>query len=344
MVNRKYYIIAIGIFLALLTLIHVLILQKLSPRVVLEELYYIPILFGALQFGLKGSLLTWLSASLLYLPFFFGSWSMTLMDFVDRVLHLVFSAVFALLAGLLVERAKRQQKELERNRYLANLGHVAATIVHDLKNPIITILGFARRIREGKGNIDAAAEAITESAQNMQKIVHNVLDFSKPVHLELKEVDLRDVIRQASESCRAKAEENGIKLTVHMPNFPISALADSFNMQRALINIINNAIEASGKGQQVRIALVAKKRFVSITVKDYGSGMDSETIENIFFPFYSKKSSGTGLGMAITKKIIDGHQGRINIKSQTGSGTEVEIELPYNLPRMAIGNVYSSKT
>lgn len=115
-----------------------------------------------------------------------------------------------------------------------------------------------------------------------------------------------------------------------MPDFPINASADSFNLQRALINIINNAIEASSKGQQVRIALVARKGLVFITVKDYGSGMDSETVENIFFPFYSKKSSGTGLGMAIAKKIIDGHQGRINIKSQTGSGTEVEIELPYN--------------
>lgn len=187
MVKRKYYIIAVGTSPALLTLIHVLILQKLSPPVVLEELYYIPIFFGALQFGLKGSLLTWLFASLSYLPFFFGSWSSTYLDLVDRALHLLFTALFALLAGLFVERVKRQQKELERNRYLANLGNVAATIVHDLKNPLITILGFARRIREGKGNIDAAAEAITESAQNMQKIVNNVLDFSKPVQLELKE-------------------------------------------------------------------------------------------------------------------------------------------------------------
>lgn len=330
MPKKKYLIIAIGIFPVILTLSHVLILQQLSPRVVLEELYYIPILFGALQFGLKGAVLTWLCASLLYLPFFFGPWSVTMLDFVDRVLHLLFSAVFAFLAGLFVKRVKRQQKELERNRYLANLGHVAATIVHDLKNPLITILGFARRIREGKGNIDIAAMAITEAAQNMQKIVHNVLDFSKPIQLELKEEDLRNVIKQASESCKAKAEDKGIELTVDIPDFPISALVDSFNMQRALINIINNAIEASDKGQRVRIALVARKRLVSIAVKDYGSGMDSETIENIFFPFYSKKDSGTGLGMAIAKKIIDGHQGRINIKSQTGSGTEVEIELPYN--------------
>ncbi|MBI5055723.1 MAG: HAMP domain-containing histidine kinase [Nitrospirae bacterium] len=330
MFRKNTHIIAIGAFLALLTMVHVFILQKLSPRVVLEELYYIPILFAAFRFGLKGSIITYLLASLLYLPFFFGLWSSTYLDLLDRALHLLFSALFAFLAGLFVERVKRQQKELERNRYLANLGHVAATIVHDLKNPLITILGFARRIREGKGNIDTAAEAITESVQNMQKIVHNVLDFSKPVQLELKEGDLRNVIRQASESCMAKAEEKGVNLSADIPELPVTVATDSFNMQRALINLINNAIEASGKGQRVRIAIVARKSRVAITIKDYGSGMDSETVENIFFPFYSKKSSGTGLGMAIAKKIIDGHQGRIIIKSQTGKGTEVEIELPYN--------------
>ncbi|HBR22813.1 MAG TPA: hypothetical protein DD713_09750 [Nitrospiraceae bacterium] len=117
-------------------------------------------------------------------------------------------------------------------------------------------------------------------------------------------------------------------MSVDIPDLPVTVATDSFNMQRALINLINNAIEASGKGQHVRIALVARKRLVAITIKDYGSGMDSETVENIFFPFYSKKSSGTGLGMAIAKKIIDGHQGRIIIKSQTGKGTEVLIGLP----------------
>ena len=250
------------------------------------------------------------------------------MTVADRILHLLFSGIFAFLAGFFVERMKRQQKEAERNRYLSNLGQVAATIVHDLKNPLITILGFTRRIKEGKGNIDTAAEAITESAQNMQKIINNVLDFSKPVQLELIEEDIRSVIEQASDACKAKAEDKGITLSLDVPDTPVIAAVDSFNMQRAVINLINNAIEASGKGRDVKIAVASRKRRIAITIKDQGSGMDSETVENIFFPFYSKKSSGTGLGMAIAKKIVDGHNGRILIRSQTGKGTEVEIELP----------------
>lgn len=329
MLKKKYHIITIGTFLAILTLIHIIVFQKLSPRVVLEELYYIPILFGALQFGLKGSLLTWLFASLLYLPFFFGSWSLTILDFVDRSLHILFSFVFAFLAGYFIDRDRRMRKQAELDLSLRNIGQTATTIVHDLKNPLITILGYSKRIMEQKGNPNEAAKIIFESAENMQRIVNDVLDFSRPVQLELKDEDIRNVIKEALESCKAKAEDKGITLSVDIPEIPVRALIDGFNMQRALVNLINNAIEASDRGKNVRINMVAKKNHLVIMIKDHGSGMDKETLENIFVPFYTKKAGGTGLGMAIVKKIIDGHKGKIFIESQLARGTEVKIELPY---------------
>ncbi len=104
---------------------------------------------------------------------------------------------------------------------------------------------------------------------------------------------------------------------------------DGFYMQRALINLINNAIEVSGQGQEVIISCATKKNHVLISVKDFGPGMDPETLENAFVPFYSKKDRGTGLGLTIAKKIVEGHNGKIYVKSQPGLGTEVIIELPY---------------
>ena len=196
MFRKNNHIIALGVFLTMLTLAHVLIFKQLSPRVVLEELYYIPIFFGALRFGLKGALLTYLFASLLYLPFFFGPWSLTYLDLVDRPLHLLFSAFFAFLAGYLVDRDRRMQKQAQQDRSLKGIGQAATTIVHDLKNPLITILGYSRRIREQKGNPVEAAQTIYESAENMQKIVHDVLDFSKPPQLALNEGDMGGIVRQ----------------------------------------------------------------------------------------------------------------------------------------------------
>jgi len=330
MFNKKiFYTTVILTSTLMITYLHMSIFQEQSPHIVLEELYYIPLLLGALTFGLKGAVLTYLFVSMFYLPYFFGSWATTFLSLFDRLLHLLFSGIFASLAGFLVDRHRRHQKQCEIDRYLAGLGQAAATIVHDLKNPLISILGFAKRIREGKGDISAATEVIEDSAQNMQRIVDGVLDFTKPIRLELKKEDIHSVIQRACGLCRIKAEESEVILSVDVPTDPVNIEIDSFNLQRAIINLINNAIEASPKGQHVIIRTETEKNHVGVRVEDFGSGMDRETLENIFVPFYSKENTGTGLGMTIAKKIIDGHHGKIHVKSQPGLGTEVMIELPY---------------
>ena len=323
------YLIFIASIGGVITSLHFLVFAKYFPLIVLEELYYIPLFLGAIWFELRGVILTYLIVSLLYLPFFFGVWSTSPLSVADRLLHLVFSGLFIFAAFFVVDREKKRKQQVEQERHLASIGRVATTIVHDLKNPLITILGFARRIYEGKGNIDNAAQAISESAQNMQKIVHDVLDFSKPIRLELKEEDVRNVVKQACDTCREKASGAGISLSINMPDSPMNALVDSFNLVRALVNLINNAIEASGKGQSVIITPAAEEKHLAIRIQDHGSGMDNETLENLFVPFYTRKVSGTGLGMAISKKIIEGHHGTIRINSHPGMGTEVIIELPY---------------
>lgn len=312
----------------LLTLMHVLVLQRMSPHVVLEELYYIPIFWGALRFGLKGAVLIYLFASLFYLPFFSAEWSLSHLDTLDRVFHLLFSALFAFLAGYLIDRDRRMQKQAEEDRSLRGIGQAATAIVHDLRNPLITILGFAKRMREGKGNPVEAAQTILQSAENMQKIVHDVLDFSKPVQLTIKEEDAGNMVRQAVDLCKAKAEGARVNLAAEIPAQPVRAEMDCFQMQRALVNLINNAIEASSNGQNVAISVIHGDKSLNIVIKDNGAGMDSETIEEIFTPFYTRKKGGTGLGMSITKKIIDSHRGRITVRSRSGKGTAVTVVLP----------------
>jgi signal transduction histidine kinase len=327
--KRKGYLVIIALLAGLVTLLHSLVLANYPPLTVLEELYYIPLILGILWFGLKGALMTYVLVSILYTPFFFGSWVDSPLAMADRLLHLIFSGIFAFTAGYLVDREKKIRQRAEREQYLVSIGQVATTIVHDLKNPLITILGFAKRIREGKEDIDIAAETIIDSAQNMQKIVHDVLDFSKPIQLNLREEDIRNVAKQAIDSCRRVAEERDITLSIDMPDYPVNILMDSFQIMRALINTINNAVEASSTGQHVAVTISAGKKHLEISVKDYGSGMDKTTLENIFVPFYTKKAGGTGLGMPIAKKIIEGHKGIIRIDSHQWKGTEVNVALPY---------------
>ena len=309
--------------------LHAMLIHDQITYSVLEELYYIPLLLGSLMFGLRGALLTYLLVSVLYLFHAYTNWEVSLLGWVDRLQHLLFSGIFTFLAGYLVDRERKSRKQLEKAQYLAGIGKVATTIVHDLKNPLITILGFAKRIKEKKGNTDSAIQTIMDSAQNMQRIVDDVLDFAKPVRLALKEEDVKITLCRACHTCITKAQEKNIKLVPHMPANPAKTAIDAFQLERALVNFICNAIDASGTGQNINILLSQGQDYLAIRIQDHGAGMDKGTVENMFIPFYSNKNNGTGLGMPIAKKIIEGHEGTIDIESHPGTGTEVLIRLPY---------------
>jgi signal transduction histidine kinase len=329
--NRISYQILIIVALTLLIIyLHFGTMAQFSSRVVLDELYYLPLLLGVLWFGLKGVLVTWVLVSAAYLPFFSGIWTTTFPEVMDRVLHLVFTGVFTVVAYLLAERERTNREQAEQGRYLAVIGQVATVIVHDLKNPLISILGFARRIREGKGDIAQAARTIEDSAQTMERIVNSVLDFAKPLHLEFIDVDLRDSVRKASEFCRTKADARRVTLTTNLPSAQITAKIDCSYMERALINLIDNAIEASPHGAQVTITGVTDRDGVVITISDQGSGMDRETLATLFMPFFTTKAEGTGLGMPIAKKVIEAHDGTLDISSTVGVGTEATVRLSCN--------------
>lgn len=333
--KKNYYIFTIVTLTILITYLHFETMQQFSALVVFEELYYLPLLLGVLRFGLKGAIVTWLFVSAVYLPFFFGAWTMTFPDLMDRVLHLVFTAVFASVAFFLTERERKNRKQAEQDHYLAGIGQVATVIVHDLKNPLISILGFARRIREGKGDVTLVARTIEDSAQNMQRIVNSVLDFAKPLQLDHKDDDIRETIRRAGESCRTKAEAKGVTLSMQFPSAPVIMEIDNFHIERALINLIDNAIDASQPGTVVTVTAAIDKDYIIIIIKDQGAGMDREALANLFMPFFTTKNEGTGLGMPISRKVIEAHAGTLRITSKQGVGTEAAIRLPHKNMRYA---------
>mgnify|MGYP005858049973 FL=1 len=200
--------------------------------------------------------------------------------------------------------------------------------MHDLKNPLIAVLAFARRIREGKGDVEKAAHAIWDSAQNMQKIVESTLDFARPVQPDMKQEDLTGILNRVCDSCKPKADESGVTLSLEVPPEPLTVAVDGHTMARALTNLVSNAVEASEAGQEVVVSAQRGGKNLFISIIDQGVGMDREALENVFVPFYTKKSKGTGLGMVIAKKIVEAHAGKITIDSRVGQGTQVTVELP----------------
>ncbi len=300
---------------------------------IIREMYYLPLLLSAVMFGLKGTVFTYLLILFLFLPNFHVGWASVFGYELDRSFHIVLQGFIAILFGWFADREKGRRVEMERQQSLANIGQAATTIVHDLKNPLLVVKGFAQLIKEGRGTVRDSADEIIEAADTMQRIVASVLDFSKPLKLNLKNEDVGNIIARAAESCRAEAGAREVVISVEQETTPVMISADGFLLERAIVNVVANAVEASGKGQRVTIRTSAGRRSVAVTVTDQGSGISKEDSRKVFTPYFTTKGSGTGLGLAIVRKIIDGHRGGISLDSKPGLGTEVRIELPYTQPR-----------
>lgn len=327
--NKKYTAIFIAAFTLFTSYLHYsTIPQILILHDIYREFYYIPVLISALVFGLRGAILTFLMIFFLYAPWIVLHWTGDFIIEANRLIQLMFLGIVAILSGVLINRDRKSREQMDKEHYLAVIGQVATTIVHDLKNPLITILGFGRRYLEGKEDPENAVQYIMDSAKGMLKIVHDVLDFAKPIQLDIAENDTREVISRACTACATKAEDEGVYLSIDTPPAPVKLAMDSFHLERALVNLISNAIEASERGQSVSVQLTAERDYAIIRVRDEGSGMTKETMKNIFIPFFTTKGEGTGLGMSIAKKIIDSHGGKIRIYSQPGGGTEAKIFFP----------------
>lgn len=326
--SNIFVILIIGSAL-LITYLHYSTLPQIQElHNVYAELYYLPILMGALVFGVRGSLLTYAGVSALYVPYIYLNWTGGFSFAANKLSHAFFSGTIAVIAGFLADREKKLRNQSEKNHYLASLGRASAAIVHDLKSPLITVAGFAKRIHEEKGDAREESQFIINAARKMQLIVNDVMDFAKPVMLDVHREDLRSIINHACEGCTAKAEEKEIDIVADIPVDILMAPVDGLKIERALVNLISNAIDASFIGGRVSIAAAVMHDHLEIRIRDSGTGMDRETLENIFIPFYTRKSSGTGLGMAIAKKIIEGHKGKIHVMSQEQTGTEIILELP----------------
>jgi signal transduction histidine kinase len=189
-----------------------------------------------------------------------------------------------------------------------------------------------RRCEKGAISLEETATTVRGTLERMEQIMNVALDFSKPLQLNRREEEATSLLRTMLESSTAKAEQEGVKLAISIKEQPLMVMVDQTYLERALVNLVNNAIEASQAGQSVLIRLFKRNDTAVIRIRDWGKGMDKETLRHLFIPFYSKKGSGTGLGMAVARKIVEEHGGRITVSSRPTAGTKIAIHLPLTSP------------
>ena len=241
-------------------------------------------------------------------------------------------------AEKIIQKRAAEQRELEEQLYLAErlaaLGEMVAGVSHEIKNPL-GIIQSTSELLTSMPNADEKqkrlSSVITEESIRLNRIVTEFLDFARPHKLNLHECRLEEVIRKNISFLKPELESKGIVVYDKMDNRSFKLQADDELLYRALMNIFINSIQAIDNAGSITVNVDEEKGGYRMEIEDTGSGIAKENMKKIFNPFFTTKQKGSGLGLPIVRKIIDGHEGTVEIESQEGSGTKVIIRLPLKL-------------
>jgi len=244
----------------------------------------------------------------------------------------------------LTQVEQREERERLRDR-LASLGEMAAGIAHELKNPLAGIevmAGLLRRQVPDKKDAQSILADIISEAKLANAIVVEMLEFVRPVRLQVEHTAIADVLHQAVLLAESKVPRGGVSVTMDVPTGLPTIEGDQHQLCQVFTNLIANAFEAlEGKGT---IAITASRGAVEpdpdvgvapefastivVDVADDGPGVPVELSDRIYDPFFTTKVKGTGLGLGIVRKIVDAHDGRIDLVSSPDTGTRFKVTLP----------------
>lgn len=225
------------------------------------------------------------------------------------------------------------QDYLLKHEHLADMGKLATTVAHEIKTPLISIGGYARRVLNNLKyeKLDPRdLEIIVSEVERLEKLTSEILDYSTETKLSLSKHDLNRIIEETLEVLEERLKFSNIQLKTEFSKEIREVKLDPQRIKQVLFNLIGNAIEAMPQGGSLAIATKKKKNSVKLDIEDTGRGIPDEKIKRLFIPFYTSKPKGSGLGLPVSKKIITDHKGTIEVQSQVNVGTKFTIHLPLN--------------
>jgi signal transduction histidine kinase len=229
------------------------------------------------------------------------------------------------------ERIIAIEEQLRRSEKLSTLGEMAAVLAHEIRNPLGSIRGTAEILRDDYRPGDPKHEFIEIQIKETERLNHVVEDFLRMARqqpLEMRDCSIREELETIVTLVAKDAQDRGVSLRLE-PNVEQAVIrGDGEKLRQGFLNIVINALQATPSGGSVSISLNKVESGFVINFRDSGPGISPENLQRIFEPFYTTKPDGTGLGLAVTRKIIDGHGGTMDIKSETGRGTTVSVRLP----------------
>jgi signal transduction histidine kinase len=241
---------------------------------------------------------------------------------------------FNYMVGKLKEERVLEER-LRKAEQLAGLGQFSMSIAHEIRNPLnfinLSIDHIQKKYKPheegGKEHFDSLIRNIKSEIQRVSRFTESFLEFSRPLEISLQKIDMVKLIEDVIELVKAKAEKDKITIITELGTLPEIYLDPGF-MKTCLYNIILNAFHAMPDGGKVTIRSSRTDDKLCVEVEDTGVGISAEKISKIFDPFFTTKQDGIGIGLSLTKRVVEEHKGRIEFKSIEGKGSAVTISLP----------------
>ena len=230
-----------------------------------------------------------------------------------------------------VRQLEETQERLIRSERLAVMGNMAAYVAHEIRNPLATIGGFARSILRASNQDDQirqSAGIIVEEVSRLEKILANIMDFSKPVESVKVASQINEILENTCSLLDPYFKNGRIKLVKKFNSMVPEIVIDPTQIKQVFLNLIKNAVESMHGGGTLTLETEVEDEHIKINITDTGEGMTDEIMQNIFVPFFTTKVDGTGVGLAVSHKIVDNHGGHIKVKSSMQEGTTFSIYLP----------------
>jgi PAS domain S-box-containing protein len=232
---------------------------------------------------------------------------------------------------------KRLEAQVQRMHTLAALGEMAATVAHEIRNPLGGIAAYAallERDLEVEDPRRRLVQKITAGVGRLNRIVSSLLSYTRPLNLNTYPADLVAVVEEAAAFFEIELERHhrGVALNRRYPTVGLVCPLDPEQFQQVVLNLLQNATQAMPGGGTIDLEIStrheADESQAVLCVRDAGVGMTVEVQEKLFTPFFTTKEDGTGLGLVTSKKIVDAHGGHIHVESRPGDGTSFTIHLP----------------
>jgi signal transduction histidine kinase len=238
----------------------------------------------------------------------------------------------ALLTMRDAESVRRLENEIELSRRLSSIGRLTSGVAHEVKNPINAIVVhlelLREKIHESEPDVRRHVEVINKEIHRLDRVVQTLVDFSRPVELRLHPCDLRRVVDEVVLLASPEAAQQGVEIKTHLGPESLPIMADIDLVKQAILNVVLNGVQAMPEGGSLQINAVRDQTAAVIEVHDEGPGIPPEIRDKIFNLYFTTKKTGTGIGLAMTYRVLQLHHGSLDFETELGRGSTFRLSLP----------------